>query len=90
MKGSIRRRGKTSWELRYDSPETINGKRKQITETVHGARRDAERTLREKLTTIEGGTFVTKSNQSLREFMEEWLSTYVATNTRPSSISWLY
>ena len=81
MRGNIQQRSKGSWRLRYDGPPDANGKRKQISETVRGNKKDAQRVLRERLTAIENGSFVVKSRETVAEFMQRWLETYVATNT---------
>jgi hypothetical protein len=44
MRGSIRRRGKASWELKFDVASS-DGKRKTRYATVRGARQDAQREL---------------------------------------------
>lgn len=85
--GSFRERPKGSgrWQIRYDGPLDANGERTVSSETIKGSRKDAERILRERLTAIENGTFIQKSKTTLAQFMEEWLTTYVATNTKPST-----
>jgi integrase len=83
MRGSIEQRSKGSWRLRYDGPETPDTKRKQITETVRGTRKDAERVLRERLSTIENGGYLPKQRETVADYMERWLETYCATNTTP-------
>ena len=45
MKGNIQQRGPRTWRLRYDVPRPEG--RKQVSETVHGNKRDAQRALRE-------------------------------------------
>lgn len=49
MRGSLRQRSTGSWTLTYDYGCHSNGRRRQMTETVHGTRRDAERRLAERL-----------------------------------------
>ena len=81
MRGNIQQRSKGSWRLRYDGPEEINGRRNQITETVKGTKKDAEKVLRERLAAVENGGFIPKHQETVAEFMARWLETYAATNT---------
>ena len=83
--GSVRQRGKASWEIRYDSPPDANGNIKKIHESVRGSRRDAEKALRDRLTFVESGSYVPKSQETVSEFMDRWFITYVVTNTTAST-----
>ena len=55
MNGTIRRRGKNSWEIRFDLPRSVNGKRRRQHANVKGTKSDAQRRLRELLARAEGG-----------------------------------
>ena len=79
--GSVRQRSKSSWEIRYDGPPDIDGKRKRVFETVRGSRRDAERALRERVGAVECDDFVEKSTETTAEFLWRWIDTYAVTNT---------
>ncbi len=81
MNGSIRQRSKGSWQLRFDAPPDGTGKRRFISETVKGTKKEAERALRDRLAAIENGGYVSKDKETVAQFMERWLATYVATNT---------
>ena len=52
MRGSIRQRSKGTWQLRYEAPTDLQGNRGQISETVRGTRKEAERALRDRLSQI--------------------------------------
>jgi integrase len=80
MKGSIRQRSKGSWQVRYEGPPDGTGRRKYLSETVKGNKKDAERVLRERLATIENGGYIPKDKETVREFMQRWLDTYARTN----------
>jgi len=43
MNGTIRKRGKNSWQLIFDLPRDADGKRKQARRTVHGTKRGQKR-----------------------------------------------
>ncbi len=47
MSGSIRQRGRKTWELRvYSGTDPGTGRRRQLTRTVRGSRTQAQRELR--------------------------------------------
>ena len=84
MKGSIRQRSKGSWELCIDTGrDPVTGERTRHFESVRGAKRDAQRRLRELLLNVEQGTYVKSDRLTVAQFLEEWLQDYVATNTAP-------
>ncbi len=80
MRGSIQQRSKGSWRLRFDGPPNANGVRKQVSKTVRGTRKHAERVLRERLATIENGGYVAKDKETVSQFLDRWMHTYVGTN----------
>jgi integrase len=81
MNGSIRKRSKGTWQMRYDAPPDGTGKRRYVSETVHGNKKDAERILRERLATIENGGYVPCDKETVAAFLDRWLKTYAASNT---------
>ncbi len=83
--GSIRRRGERSWELRYELARDVDRKRQRVTETVHGNRRDAEVALRERVTAVETGNFLARSQETVNQFLTRWLETYAASNVSVST-----
>ena len=83
MQGSLRQRSPGSWEIRYDGPPVVPGKRNYVTETVRGTRKQAERILAEKLAAVSQGTYVAKRRETVAEFLVRWMETYAATNTSP-------
>ena len=81
MNGSIRQRSKGTWQLRYDAPPDGTRKRRFVSETVKGNKKDAERVLRERLAAIENGGYISKDKETVAQYMERWLTTYVVPNT---------
>ncbi|MDA1270673.1 MAG: tyrosine-type recombinase/integrase [Chloroflexi bacterium] len=81
MNGSIRQRSKGTWQLRYDAPPDGTGKRRFVSETVKGNKKDAERVLRERLAAVETGNYVTRDKETVAEYLNHWLGTYAASNT---------
>ena len=83
MKGHIRKRANGSWQLICELPRDANGRRSQGRQTVHGSKKDAEAKLREILTTLDKGDYVTPTEETVGSFLERWLETYAATRTSP-------
>jgi len=67
MRGSIRRRGKNSWGLKFDL-EPIDGRRRTVFLSVKGSRRDAEKRLSEELAKVNAGTFVEPAKTTVADF----------------------
>ena len=72
MKGSIRRRSKNSWEIRFDLPRGPKGERRRGHATIRGAKMDAQRRLRELLTMAETGLPPDTSKMTLGAYLEQW------------------
>src|SRR5437868_6891973 len=69
--GHIRQRSPGSYELRYNiGIDPATGKRKTITTTLRGTRKQAEKELRRLLHTIDNGEHVDPSRVTVRD----WLS----------------
>ena len=71
-RGSIRRRGRQSWELKFDVP-TDDGRRRTRYVTVRGRRQDAQRELTRQLAASDGGTFVDPSTVTVGAYVSTWL-----------------
>jgi integrase len=73
-RGSIRRRGKASWELKFDVPSASeNGGRKTRYVTVRGKRQDAQRELTRLLGQADAGTLVEPSKITVAQYLRAWL-----------------
>ncbi|MGB5925202.1 MAG: tyrosine-type recombinase/integrase [Dehalococcoidia bacterium] len=82
MKGHVYQRAKGSWTIVYDLPtDCVTGKRRQKSQTVRGTKRDAERTLREVLLSLERGSYVKPNKITLGELLRQWLKDYASMNT---------
>ena len=74
--GHVRQRSPGSWEVRYTlGTEPGTGKRRTITATVKGERRDAERELRRLLRTLDTGEHVDPTRMTVNDWLTIWLST---------------
>ncbi|MFC1874270.1 Arm DNA-binding domain-containing protein, partial [Chloroflexota bacterium] len=79
MKGSIRKRSIKSWEVIYDlSIDPLTGKRRQKSQTIRGTKRDAERALREIISTIEQGSYIKPNKIMLGDWLRQWLKDYAS------------
>lgn len=77
MKGTIVRRGKSSWRLKYDLAPGPDGKRRTTYETIRtGSKKEAQAALTERLAAISKGTFVEPSKLTVaahvRSRIEIW------------------
>ena len=86
MRGSITARGQDTWRLQVYTGIGADGKPRQHTETVRGRKGDAQRRLRELLTTLDQGSFTPPSRVTLREHLRSWLAGYVQTNCSPRTL----
>lgn len=83
MKGRIISRTSGSWTLIYDLPQEGTGKRKQKYETFRNiTKKQAEQKLRDRLTALDNGSYIPVARETVARFLEKWLETYAATNTR--------
>ena len=73
MRGSITRRGKSSWRIKFDLETNGNGERETRYVTVRGKRQDAERELAKLVGTMHSGTFVEASKTTVAEYLHAWL-----------------
>lgn len=78
--GSIEKRG-NSWRIRYWLPPDANGKRRQQSETLRGNKKEAADRLRDRLSQIQNGGHISKSTQTVGQFLDHWMRTYAQTNT---------
>ncbi len=58
MKGHIRKRGKSSWEIIVELGRDLHGKRQQKFHRVRGTKRDAQRELNKILSEIDNDDYV--------------------------------
>jgi integrase len=72
-RGSIRRRGKRSWQVRFDDGVDAAGRRNARWATVRGTRQDAQRELTRLLAAADAGTLPEPSKATVAEYLREWL-----------------
>ena len=74
MKGSIRQRYKGSWELCIDLGFDASGKRLRKYDTVRGTKSEAQRRLRELLSTLDKGVTLSTKRILLRDWLQRWVN----------------
>lgn len=74
MRGHIRKRSKDSWTIVVErGRDPVSGKRRQLWKTVKGTKKQAEAELARLISSVESGSDVHSTKQSVAEFMERWL-----------------
>ena len=87
MKGSVSRRGKGSWRIKYeDRRDPRTGERRTRYLTVRGTRADAERELRAALHKVDRGISIEPSSVNLATFLESWLSEVAPLTVGPKAL----
>ena len=72
MAGSIRQRGKQSWEVRsFAGKDPATGKKRYVTKTIRGTRKEAEVALGRLLGEIEDGQHVVRAG-TMGDLCERW------------------
>jgi len=79
MRGSIRQRGKKSWQIQIyvTGPD---GKPRRHFETTRGRKGDAQRRLTELLSSLDKGVYTPPGRLTVAEHLHNWLDGYVRTN----------
>lgn len=78
MRGSIRKQGRDTWQIRY----YVDGK--QRSETVRGKKADAQARLAAVLHQLQTGEYVEPAKLSLGEYLSRWLAS-VKPSVRPTT-----
>ena len=73
MRGSIQQRGKDSWRIRVYVGRDGTGKKRYVSRTVPGTRRDADRELSRLLVEVDEGRFVASPAMTLDDLLDRWL-----------------
>ena len=84
MKGHIRKRGKNSWQLKYESgTDPGTGKRKTEFRTFRGGKREAKDELIRLMDTVRCGEHIDASKLTVNQFLDKWEAGWVATQVSP-------
>lgn len=71
MRGSIQKRGRHSWRIKYDLPGTTERETRYL--TVRGRLQDAERELAKIINAAHDGTLVEPSGITVADYLHSWL-----------------
>jgi len=80
MRGSIRSKGKNSWQLQIYTGVGPDGNAKRYFETVRGRKGDAQKRLTELLSSLDKGVLIPVGRLTVAEHLHQWLEGYVKTN----------
>jgi len=80
MIGSIRKRGKNSWQIQIYTGKGPDGKPKRHLETIRGRKGDAQKRLTELLASLDKGVYTPPGKLTLADLLNQWLQGYVKTN----------
>jgi hypothetical protein len=70
MTGHVRRRGKASWELKFEAGrDPVTGERKIAYHSFRGTKRDAQIKLAELVVAVGGGSYVEPSKTTVADFV---------------------
>jgi integrase len=72
MRGNIRRRGKNSFELRFEL-DRVDGKRRQQCVTFRGSYKDAQKELSRLIAAADAGTLSTPTSDTIADYLRGWL-----------------
>ncbi len=88
MTGTIRKRGKRSWEARFDvGRDHTTGQRRFEYRTIQGTKAEAQRALREALHRRDNGTDVRPARITVSDFLNRWLSDHAAVHVAPATLT---
>ena len=80
MRGSIRQRGKDSWQIQVYTGKGPDGKPRRHLETVRGRKGDAQKRLTELLASLDKGVYAPPGRITVADLLNQWLHGYVKTN----------
>jgi len=81
MKGNIRKRGENQgWQITVWTGKKPDGKPIRHYETIRGSKADAQRRLRELLTSMDKGVYAPPTRYTVEEILYQWLEGYCRTN----------
>lgn len=86
MKGSIRQRGRNSFEVSVFLGRNEKGKRLRKTETVRGTKKEAQQRLRQILTEMDKGITPSTERYTLREWLSVWMDEIIVPNSKLKTI----
>jgi len=86
MKGTVTRRGKSSWRLKYDVGVDQSGKRLIEYETVRGTRKQAEAELAKRLAELAEGRYIAPTIETIETYANHWITNIAPAARAPITI----
>src|SRR5262245_5534420 len=87
MTGHIRRRGKSSWEIKFDlCPDPITRKRRSRHHSFKGTKREAPLQAARLVSAAGSGTYVDPSRITLAQYLDHWEANWAAGNVSPKTL----
>ena len=87
MRGHVRRRGKQTWELKFDlGTDPLTGRRRVRYASFRGTKREAEIKLARLIAENAAGVGIDPSKATLAEFLERWERDWAAVNLQPKTL----
>jgi integrase len=87
MTGHVRRRGKASWELKYDAePDPLTGKRRIRYHSFKGTKREADIELARLVAENAAGEGVDPTKETVAEFLQRWDRDWASLNIGPKAL----
>jgi integrase len=87
MPGRIVKRAKGSWTVVVDlAPDSVTGRRRQLSRAVRGPKRNAEALLVELLHERDAGLEHPRHRLTVQDYLQRWLADYVETNLAPKTL----
>ncbi|WP_084665658.1 site-specific integrase [Thermanaeromonas toyohensis] len=85
--GHLEKRYKSSWTIVIElDRDPVTGKRKRITKSVKGTKKEAEKEMVRMLNELERGTYVEPSGMTVGEYLLHWLEAYCKPNLAPKTL----
>jgi integrase len=86
MTGHIRRRGKSSWEIKFDiGRDPVTRKRRTRYHSFKGTKRQAELEAARLITAAATGSYIDSSRMTVAQFITHWESNWAAGNVSPKT-----
>ncbi|WP_066639184.1 tyrosine-type recombinase/integrase [Desulfolucanica intricata] len=82
--GHVEKRYKSSWTIIIEG-ERVGGKRKRITKSVKGTKKEAEKIMHQMITELNKGIYIETNNLTFEAFLEKWLEDYAKLKTTPKT-----
>jgi integrase len=87
MTGHVRRRGKSSWELKFDlGTDPLTGKRLTRYHSFKGTKRDAQTEMTRLMAAADAGNYIDPSKATLAEYLDRWEHDWAIANVGPKTI----